>query len=165
MAGRSLLDIQEIEMASLNGEAANLGSMLYVSRSRLIYPEDNDQLANIQSFSVVRNRDLDVTGLLIVTPVFFAQYIEGEPDALRELMASIREDPRHGNLVMLDVPFFDYRRFPSWRMSMFGPDERISQITHPVLTHMNGALPPEQMNEVLAIIENFSLEEAHRRLD
>lgn len=150
-------------MISDNDGSEIIGSLLYVSRSCLMYPQDNGQLTTIQSLSAVRNRSLDVTGLLIVTPTFFAQYLEGGPDALWELMASIRNDPRHSNLVMLDVPLLHRRRFPAWQMSMFGPDAPISQITHPVLAHMDGALPPKQMQEMIEIIDELSWAEAQQR--
>ncbi|MGN6376815.1 MAG: BLUF domain-containing protein, partial [Sphingomonas sp.] len=70
-------------------------SLLYVSQSLLDYPADADQLTDIQAVSIARNSELDITGALIATPEYFAQYLEGDRDALHLLIRSIRRDPRH----------------------------------------------------------------------
>lgn len=133
---------------------------IYVSRNILILLEDQAQLSSIRLISVVRNSDLDLTGVLIVTRDHFAQYIEGEPASLAIVMNSICRDSRHSDLTIWDPPQLARRRFPSWRMAFFEPDDRISQTAVPILTHLNGTLPDRQRSEMLNLVQNLSDQQA-----
>ena len=96
-------------------------SLLYVSRSLLRLPEQAGAVDAIVATSRSRNQALDVTGALVFTEKQFAQYLEGPADAVRELMASIEADSRHGDLrVIFDKPLVS-RRFPAWALAYAGP--------------------------------------------
>lgn len=91
-----------------------LKRIVYVSRAAAHLTELNVQ--RIQWSSQVRNRRLDVTGMLVFTGRHFAQVLEGREEALQELMGSLSRDRRHSELrVVMDEPITT-RRFDGWAM-------------------------------------------------
>jgi Sensors of blue-light using FAD len=133
-----------------------LRSTMYLSHSRLSLPDDTAQLAAIHHLSVARNRDLDLTGLLIVAPDHFGQYLEGEGDAVDAVMASICRDQRHDRVVVLPTPQLGYRRFPNWRMAWFGPDAETTKAIQPILDTIDATSADERAAELLRIMEDLS---------
>ena len=129
---------------------------MYISRSLLQLPDDTDQLAAIQLIALARNRDADITGLMIATTRNFTQYLEGETDALAAVVESIVNDARHTDLIFVDTPQLAERRFPIWRMAWFGPDKDTDLKMHPFLTSMNGSLPPAKSVHLLKLMEELS---------
>ena len=77
--------------------------LVYISSAavRLTKPE----LENLVWKASVRNRELDITGLLLHHEGCIIQVIEGPTQAVDTLMAKIERDPRHrGILVLLREP-------------------------------------------------------------
>lgn len=64
------------------------------------------------------NADLDVTGLLIHARGHFLQVLEGPDGAVRDLYATIQEDPRHSNIELLLSTSVAERTFPEWKMAL-----------------------------------------------
>jgi ribosomal protein S10 len=93
---------------------------------------------------------------LIVSPSHFAQYIEGEEASLERVMASIRRDERHTDLVVWEPVQLPTRRFPNWRMALFGPDERITRAMNPILAELNGTMPDPQRVEMLGLMQTLA---------
>lgn len=92
-----------------------LKRLVYVSRPTSHITEMNVQ--RIQWSSQVRNRRLDITGMLVFTGRHFAQVLEGREGALNELMLSVRGDPRHGDIRVLLDQRIDTRLFDGWAMT------------------------------------------------
>lgn len=133
-----------------------LRSTMYLSHSRLSLPDDTAQLAAIHQLSVARNRDLDLTGLLIVAPEHFGQYLEGEARAVDAVMASICRDQRHDHVVVLPTPQLGYRRFPTWRMAWLGPDADTTRAMQPILDSINATSTEARAAELLRIMDDLS---------
>jgi hypothetical protein len=74
------------------------------------------ELADIVDKSLLRNAASDVTGMLIFTEERFAQSIEGPAEAVRTIMASIRRDPRHSEIVTLHDGPIPARNFAGWSL-------------------------------------------------
>lgn len=91
-----------------------LKRLVYVSRVTVHLTDMNVQ--RIQWSSQVRNRRLDLTGMLVFTGRHFAQVLEGREEALRELMASLRRDARHSDLKVVFEQPITQRRFDGWAM-------------------------------------------------
>ena len=72
-----------------------------------------------------RNRDDDITGLLIFDGKRFLQVIEGPYQAIEDTFARIAQDPRHRALVKLASRHVETREFGQWAMA--------SQIVGPVM--------------------------------
>jgi hypothetical protein len=131
-------------------------ALLYVSRSLLPASLDNEQLIDIQAVSLARNSQLDLTGVLIATPVFFTQYLEGAAPALAAVMGSIRADPRHTEIAEMQPAPRAAARFPAWRMACFPPGSFTSRHLEPILARHHGALAPADADALLAFMTDLT---------
>ncbi len=81
-------------------------------------------LASIEAIAKRKNTTLGITGLLFYYQGRFLQLIEGEQDALEQLMSSIEQDNRHTNITRLfDTPQGE-RHFSQWNMDTFDLEDR-----------------------------------------
>ncbi|VVS97872.1 putative Sensors of blue-light using FAD [Sphingomonas sp. EC-HK361] len=133
-----------------------LCSTMYLSHSRLTLPADAAQVSAIHHLSVARNRDLNLTGLLVVTPRNFAQYLEGEGDAVSAVMTSICRDLRHERVVIVPPPQISYRRFPTWRLTWLGPDRALTDTLQPIFDDIETTAPEDRATTLLHTIEALS---------
>lgn len=88
--------------------------LLYASRAAK--PLAPDTIDTILSSSRKNNPALGVTGLLCHSGDIFMQILEGGRDSVNQLYTRIANDPRHGNVILLDYEEIDERRFASWTM-------------------------------------------------
>lgn len=95
-------------------------SLLYVSHSKVAFPDTLGQINNIVDVARSRNARLDVTGALIATHAAFAQLLEGSSAAIDELMHSIRNDVRHEHVRVVQDHTREARRFARWTMAYSG---------------------------------------------
>jgi hypothetical protein len=106
-----------------------LERLFYVSRMRVEASALDVQ--RILYASTMRNRRLDVTGMLTHTGQHFAQVLEGRTEAIDELMASVARDERHDGLrVLMRMPI-KTRDYPEWSMGFvegFGASETIASL-------------------------------------
>lgn len=62
------------------------------------------------------NAGRDVTGLLLFHEGSFLQILEGKKDDVDQVMARIKEDPRHAGIIVLQDKTVTARAFPDWSM-------------------------------------------------
>lgn len=115
-----------------------LKQLAYLSRATRELSRDD--LRQLLRQARRRNRDLDVTGLLLVDPPIFLQILEGPPDSVDAVFASIREDPRHTDVdVLYSNDRCPEREFARWRMGcrilgdrrpedLHGLDDRVKRV-------------------------------------
>lgn len=94
-------------------------SLLYISRVAVSQALWDATLSDIQAISVARNAPLDITGLLIATPYWFAQLLEGPPENIDLVMMSILADRRHCDVRVVRREMANQRRCPLWRLARF----------------------------------------------
>ena len=76
----------------------------------------------------MKNRRLDLTGLLAQGGGCFAQVLEGRASAVATLMARIRLDPRHRDVrTLLEEPILR-RQFARWSMALVRRDDMTAAI-------------------------------------
>ena len=128
-----------------------LFSLLYVSRTRVGAAALEYEAGRILSVAISRNASLGVTGCLVSTERYFAQVLEGDPDALRELMASIETDERHDEVHTIEFHEVDKRLFPTWSMGYVGHSRYIQRFLEP----LHGASVPdrERARQVRRLVE------------
>lgn len=94
-------------------------TIVYVSRA--VKKMDTDDLAALLEVARERNEAHGVTGMLLYAYGSFMQQLEGEPDAVDAIFASIQRDPRHGDLRLLSRREISERRFSAWTMGFEHP--------------------------------------------
>jgi len=97
--------------------------LLYVSRPSITPAELPHVLDEIRSQSLARNTQLGITGLLIATPEYFAQVLEGAHANVEQVMASIARDSRHSDVRIIHRSIPHIRRYTTWRLTRFGEDQ------------------------------------------
>jgi hypothetical protein len=123
-------------MGLSNVHELGLTSLLYVSRSTLPINGDAEALEEIIGVATTRNPPLRVTGALVYTQLHFAQLLEGPARSIEELMASIRRDQRHRDVMVVAEHSMATRKFSAWAMAYSGPspylDRQIKQLISPI---------------------------------
>jgi hypothetical protein len=76
-------------------------------------------LQNIVKTSQKNNEEMEVTGVLFLHNHIFLQIIEGSQDALETLMAKLRRDTRHKNIIRIIDEQISGRSFGGWSMDSF----------------------------------------------
>jgi hypothetical protein len=103
--------------------------LLYRSHSRIEPAERTAQLGAIFTSARRHNRELDITGALMITDDAFVQVLEGEEAPVRELYDRISDDPRHDQVSLLEDGVVESRTFGRWAMAKVatdgGPDIRL----------------------------------------
>jgi hypothetical protein len=97
----------------------------------------------------IRNRRLDVTGMLVELDHHFAQWLEGSPEAVEELMSKIRSDRRHVDVQVVTRDLVDKRLFSHWDMAhVYRPDlvARVEQM------HRLASAIPERVESLMAAL-------------
>jgi hypothetical protein len=97
--------------------------LVYISRAVLPVVSPLD-VVDILDQAARRNPDRRITGVLTYVDDRFVQLIEGPTVALDELMETIRSDPRHTDIDVLDRVTVSHRAFAEWAMlfPMFTPE-------------------------------------------
>lgn len=74
------------------------------------------EIVAILTHARTKNARLGVTGMLVHLDGSFFQVLEGAPDVLAELFATIAADPRHRSVVKLIEEPLEKRSFADWSM-------------------------------------------------
>jgi hypothetical protein len=101
--------------------------LLFVSDACIKISDADAVASHIVTHAQIKNARLGVTGALIFTYRHFAQVLEGSPESLQILMASIYNDQRHDNIVIIDTLPITRRQFPDWQMAYQGPSSFVSR--------------------------------------
>jgi hypothetical protein len=99
------------------------------------------------------NADLGITGLLIYGSGVFFQWLEGPSEQVRALMARIRQDGRHSQVV--EVAFHDTlpeRLFPAWGMELVSP-AALREVIADAITAADGGPKEAPLRALLARVE------------
>jgi hypothetical protein len=93
-----------------------LSTLVY--RSRAVAPQSFEDLQQITRTAQARNHREAVTGVLLHDDSSFFQWLEGPADGVERVMRSIRGDPRHTEVEVLDRRPSSARRFDGWDMKL-----------------------------------------------
>lgn len=89
-----------------------------VYRSRAVAPQSFEDLQHLTRAAQARNQREAVTGVLLHDDSSFFQWLEGPADGVERVMRSIRGDPRHTDIDVLDRRPSSARRFDGWDMRL-----------------------------------------------
>lgn len=94
--------------------------LIYRSRSTVAASEREKECAAIFRIARRKNTDNGISGALLIYDQWFAQTLEGEEHAVRELYARIAADPRHDSIELLESGSVKDRVFARWAMAEVG---------------------------------------------
>lgn len=80
---------------------------------------DGGEIFKIVSGAALKNRELEITGMLVVVDGRFFQAIEGPHDSVNELWKSLQVDRRHHSLRILRRRDIVQRQFTDFSMQRF----------------------------------------------
>lgn len=101
----------------------------------------------------VKNRRMNVTGLLVFDGDAFCQQLEGGQLAVLELAEAIERDPRHTGYRVLHEGPLARRRFGSWNMAYgLTPDEEVGSLT----VNRSGVHVAEYLQSLAPSLSDFS---------
>lgn len=125
--------------------------------------EQDVEVAKIVRTAVQHNRDVGLTGLLLVYQQWFLQALEGPEEAVRATYSRIRLDPRHQNAVALGEGSVAARVFSRWTMCarrLTPADNGILQTLDLKATFDPHRLTPVSALRLLTIVKNIQLRNA-----
>ncbi len=99
-----------------------LCQLLYASRAAR--PMTSDELNALGAAASEYNEANQISGILVYSKQRFIQVLEGPPDQIAELFASIERDPRHTEVRPLTAHLVGARAFSGWSMKVFDCDRR-----------------------------------------
>lgn len=102
-------------MSAISG-SRSLHRLVYVSRQRVLTPDLDHEVGQIVQASIRNNRDLALTGLLLVHDGWFVQALEGPAEAVMNTYRRILDDPRHESAKVLSAGPVEARAFGDWNM-------------------------------------------------
>jgi hypothetical protein len=114
-----------------------LSQLIYSSRST--HTMSYAQLRDINETAVRINSDNGLTGLLVYGQSCFLQILEGDRADISATYLRIAGDPRHTDLVLIDVSTIAGRSFPEWAMRAVMLDGVNAPDTTPLLLKYSGS--------------------------
>ena len=106
-------------MSAISG-GRTLHRLLYCSHVRIQAADLDHEVGGIVRASIRNNRDVAVTGLLLVHQGYFVQALEGPADAVMNTYRRIIEDRRHEDCRLLAAGPAATREFADWNMCARG---------------------------------------------
>ena len=79
--------------------------------------EQDGEILQILSTARVNNHRQSITGALLFNAGYFAQVLEGPQGSIERIFERIQQDPRHGEVTVLDCGAADGRSFGEWAMA------------------------------------------------
>lgn len=102
-------------MSAISG-SRTLHRLIYVSRQILEPVRVNDEVDEIVRASIRNNREVAITGLLLVHDGWFLQALEGPAEAVMTTYRRILDDPRHKDARVVAAGPAAAREFANWNM-------------------------------------------------
>ena len=126
--------------------------LLYISNA--VNLMSNEELEALLDKARIKNRELNITGMLVYHEGSFIQILEGEEAIVKDSFESISKDPRHNDIMLIDEHSIDKRSFESWEMAFhqlhFNDIERF-----PAIKNLLDKSENNQTTTLTDIVESF----------
>ena len=133
-----------------------LKTLTYTSLARLDL--DAQDLEAIHHSARTLNALDGITGLLVFDGSRFLQIVEGAPDAIDDLLARLRRDPRHSAIEVRDERPVEARAFPDWSMELLRVDAGFLTARHSIEGILPEATPVPIRDLVGRMSERLAIE-------
>jgi hypothetical protein len=141
-----------------------LTRIMYVSRAAV--PFTAADVAVLAARAARANEARDVTGLLMASGGLFFQILEGPPATIEALLAQIRADPRHRDVVVLShEEGVTARRFERWSMRRLVVDDESRARFGPLHALLEGVVQAQQHAGALATLLGDAIRAELQRQD
>ena len=98
-----------------------LRQVIYISQATR--PLDAGEIHDLVRKAATNNKKLEITGALLFLEGSFVQVLEGDSEAIGELLGKLSRDSRHCNLRLLSDIQIDSRQFKHWSMGLVDTPE------------------------------------------
>jgi len=78
-----------------------------------------EDVKDILDLSIAKNKEFNLSGMLIYNGTYFLQCIEGKDEYIKNLYANILKDTRHENIKLIGTVDILKRDFENWNMGYF----------------------------------------------
>ena len=129
--------------AAANARGATAGLAKLVYRSKAVRQLTAPELHELTAAAQARNQREAITGLMLYDNERFFQWLEGPADGVGRVMDSIRVDPRHTEVEVLESKPARARTFADWSMKLATPVPVMSSWRKDVIA------PPSEIVEAL----------------
>jgi Sensors of blue-light using FAD len=93
-----------------------LHRLIYASRQEIAPGDLDDEIGEIIRAAIRRNREVSITGLLLIHAGYFLQALEGPAEAVLTTFGRIGADPRHSGAKVIHAGPAKAREFADWNM-------------------------------------------------
>ena len=107
--------MQDLSSSAISG-SRTLHRLVYVSRQRIPEADLDHEVGAIIRASIRNNREVAITGLLLVHDGWFVQALEGPAEPVMVTYRRILNDPRHSDAKVLSAGPAEQRAFGDWNM-------------------------------------------------
>ena len=118
-------------------------------RSRATRPLDAAEIGALVEGAASFNAERGITGALVSAGVGYQQWLEGPADALDDLMARLRHDPRHAEVTLLENAPVAERAFAGWHMQLFQTPGDLA--LSPLAMVLGSSTPPDARDWTTAL--------------
>lgn len=124
--------------------------LVYHSLNRIAGTPDQvrAEIDQILTVSRTNNVKVGVTGALMFNSGYFAQVLEGPQGAIEATFERIQQDPRHGEVTLLDLTAVSDPTFANWSMAFVG-SSKVEQARFGKLAEISGFDPARISGEEL----------------
>ena len=99
--------------------------LIYISSSIRSFSESD--LIELLNKSRNNNSKLGITGILLYKDGNFLQVLEGEESKVRELYNTIKNDPEHHGITIIEEGQLAERQFGDWSMGFYNINDQSTQ--------------------------------------
>jgi hypothetical protein len=101
--------------------------------SRMAQGLSEEEINQLSEDAARNNATLDITGVLFTSGGLFVQVLEGPEEDVEELYETIASDPRHRDVLLLDMERnVEERLFPGWSMRRLFVDQEARDRLEPL---------------------------------
>jgi len=127
-------------------------SLLYISKFAV--PVNSKTLDDIRTESALLNQAADVSGLLLSTPGYFCQFLQGSKVNVEQTMVRISRDSRHKELAVLLKTDLPETLFPGWGMATsLVPEGDIAEVIK--LAYQDRLADLSAVDRLMSVMQRF----------
>ncbi len=123
----------------------SIGNVRFIYCSTVTSVLEKDNFIDLVRRSVVNNKELNLTGILLFDGRYFFQVLEGDQKDVKTILVKISQDERHKDIHTLSNKPIAARLFPKWSMELIDASNSFFTETY------GGKFQPYEFNDIEAL--------------